>query len=232
LSLCSTEPERVEKILLKSRITAVLDEVQYSYLDQHSIACSSSPKDSDSDEEDDYEYEIESDSASECLEDLSIEVQCLIDLEESYEFPACDTVENENTDNTTLQITNFQEKAPEDWWSEKIAASFPKCDPSLIQCLGQQNWRRFNRCVEERERNYNTTESAEMDTRTIGGTKFHDSGIGTSVRSYAETVTSFVQHGGGVTRIPPLPESALRGEPFECMACYKQVTISQKPIWK
>jgi hypothetical protein len=65
--------------------------------------------------------------------------------------------------------------------------------------------------------------------------KFHDSGVGTSVQTgslYAETVMTYRRQGTHSVRIPPLSEEAKHGKPFDCLACGKEVTIRSNSAWK
>lgn len=72
----------------------------------------------------------------------------------------------------------------------------------------------------------------------IADSKFHDSGVGTSLGaslaptvSYAETTMSY-NHDGQSVRIPPLSKEAKSGLPFTCVACGRTVVITNNSGWK
>jgi len=79
----------------------------------------------------------------------------------------------------------------------------------------------------EREKNQSEQERVKSELAAVispaseGGTKFHDSALGTSITTpslYAETVMSYRQDKSSSVRIPVLPEGARDGKEFECVA--------------
>lgn len=124
-------------------------------------------------------------------------------------------------------------------YCDKIANRFLQADSTLILSLGMVNYERYLRCLKERSNNQELVKSAldfPIPEGTVGGdSKFHDSGLGTSVSSgpaYAETVMSYSGGEGGSVRIPPLPQEAKRGEAFECLACGLLVSFRNNSAWK
>lgn len=175
---------------------------------------------------------------SEIAEDLKTDVQCLLDL--GYRFseqpvrraqrssgPASAPVLQVNPD--TLLVTLI----------DRIRSRYPSCNPDLVQILGKGQRERYIRCQEERSRNrLARLANSSLEEATTGkpaSTVFRDSALGSSIPTaskYAETVISYAGGQGGSVRVPPLPEGAFKGTPFECIACEKLVTITSKSAWK
>lgn len=161
----------------------------------------------------------------EVAEDLWTDVQCLLDLDPPIESPAPDIV----------HISVDKPHTPANWkphvaFSDNIRFRFPSADPSVVDRLARANWERFLKGKVDREKNQNLVKSpvAKQTGMENAGTvarntepvsKFHDSGLGASINTrsaYAETVMSYRRSGGESVRIPPLPEEAKQGKPFEC----------------
>lgn len=173
----------------------------------------------------------------EIAEDIWTDVQCLLDLDPLIKFPAPDIV----------QVSRDNQKAPVEWephvaYTDRVRARFPLADPSLADRLGRANWERFLKGNADREKNQNgSLESAGIEVaatiapRTEAISKFHDSGLGTSINTgsaYAETVMSYRWEGGESVRVPPLPKEAKQGKPFECVACGRKLAITNSSTWK
>lgn len=183
----------------------------------------------------------ESDSLDEIIADISTNTQILVDLQDAFEHPAPDCLEKGKS-----KIRQLPDPSRDQYYSGLISSKFPGAELSLIQDLGVQNWHRYQRRIEEIQKNSllksNTSELPQTAVPgTVVGTDFHDSGLGSSVptqraasptKSYAETVTSFVGRDNSITRIPPLSEAAKAGEPFECIGCGKTIFIANKTRWK
>lgn len=113
---------------------------------------------------------------------------------------------------------------------------------NLLERLGQANFERYLRCQAERtQRSSNASidllpEIPISDNLDGANSKFHDSGIGSSLpsqgSSYAETIMSYGADEERRVRVPPLPAQAKDGEPFECIACGKWVAIRTNTAWK
>ena len=174
-------------------------------------------------------------------QDLWVDVQCLLDLDAIITCPAPDIAE----------LSTDKQKLPESWdphvsFRDRIKFRFPNADPSLVERLARANWGRFLKGKADRERNQMIAEEQAAEEPSIeqAGTvahhtapisKFHDSGLGTSINTgsaYAETVMTYHREGGASVRIPPLPEEAKQGNPFECIACGGKVVITNSRAWK
>ncbi|KAK0644629.1 hypothetical protein B0T16DRAFT_460662 [Cercophora newfieldiana] len=198
-----------------------------------SYAIHSTDRVSDSSWSSDGSYDdFETDSLKEVLEDLKIDAQCLMDLDPLFMNPALDLPVAKQTAAQTVDW------APEKAYCEKVRQRFPRASELLVSQLGEANWARYLRLQSQR----NTTEEPaqhgdqELESGTIAASKFHDSGIGTSLpaeSSYAETVMTYTAWAGGSKiRIPPLPEAAKRGDPFDCVACGRSIRAKNSSAWK
>lgn len=173
----------------------------------------------------------------EIAEDIRTDVQCLQDLDALIKSPAPDIV----------QVSKDNQKASVDWkphltYTDRIRTRFPRVKQSLADRLGRANWERFLRGSADREKNQNGSPeltgnegAATVAHRTEAVSKFHDSGLGTSINTgsaYPETVMSYRREGGESIRIPPLPKEAKQGKDFECVACGQRLIIRNSAAWK
>lgn len=206
--------------------------------------------DTDSESESDSVYGV--DDLQEVAEDLRTDTQCLLDLGSRFDEPALGMTSNEDA----TQLADSHTWDPTLNFVERIQWRYPQCDQQLSVRLGKINWARVVKSQEDRGRNQQErlqeAWSSVPDNPGIAAmakplssrgasTTMHDSGIGTSLPSnpslppatqYAETIVSYHAGHGGSVRIPPLPEAAKHGVPFECMACGRLVTIQTNSLWK
>ncbi|KAK0757231.1 hypothetical protein N5P37_009947 [Trichoderma harzianum] len=176
------------------------------------------------------------DDIYEIAEDLKTDTLVLSGLDPLLKYPIFDAQHEHIIESHALSTWG-----PEKSYSDKIGNRFPRADVSLTLYLGRANYERFLRCQEARE--YQEEEeplpmvNQEAGTHAgtiIANTKFHDSGVGTSIgltMSYAETTMSY-NHDGQSVRIPPLPKEAKAGSPFTCIACGRTVIITNNSAWK
>ncbi|KAL6812345.1 hypothetical protein J3E69DRAFT_376180 [Trichoderma sp. SZMC 28015] len=176
------------------------------------------------------------DDIYEIAEDLKTDTLVLSSLDPLLKYPIFDSQHEHIIESHALSTWG-----PEKSYSDKIGNRFPRADVSLTLYLGRANYERFLRCQEARE--YQEEEeplpivNQEAGTHAgtiISNTKFHDSGVGTSIgltMSYAETTMSY-NHDGQSVRIPPLPKEAKAGSPFTCIACGRTVIITNNSAWK
>ncbi|SPO02513.1 uncharacterized protein DNG_05186 [Cephalotrichum gorgonifer] len=174
---------------------------------------------------------------NEIAEDLQTDVQCLLDLGPLIKSPAADPVQLSREDKRIPEKLD-----PHVFYGDSIRVRFPKADPALVDRLARANLERFLKGRADREKNQGVGEMAVMagTAETVAPytepvSKFHDSGLGTSINTgsaYAETVMSYHRKDGESVRIPPLPEEARKGRPFECVACGKNVVMRTTSAWK
>ncbi|KAL7910275.1 hypothetical protein GGI35DRAFT_361234 [Trichoderma velutinum] len=178
------------------------------------------------------------DDIYEIAEDLKTDTLVLSGLDPLFKYPIFDSQHEHIIESQGLPIWG-----PEKSYSDKIGNRFPRADVSLTLYLGRANYERFLRCQEARESQeeeeeeplaiVNQAEGTQAGT-IIANTKFHDSGVGTSIgltMSYAETTMSY-NHDGQSVRIPPLPKEAKTGAPFTCIVCGRTVIITNNSAWK
>ncbi|KAK4464391.1 hypothetical protein QBC42DRAFT_45550 [Cladorrhinum samala] len=197
-----------------------------------------SDSDSDSDESSSGDSVRSSgDDMAEIAEDLRTDTCCLAGLGPLLKNPVYD-MPAEAEPQTLLACTWH----PTQHYSDKIQSRFPQADKDLVNRLGKANYKRYLRCQAVRDDGHQNEGSvAGEDTASYmaptlaAGSKFHDSGIGSSIApttvSYAETVMSY-SHDGRSVRVPPLPEGAKDGRPFECVACSRMVVMKNASAWK
>lgn len=174
------------------------------------------------------------DSVGEVLEDLKTDTTCLLDLEGLFDNPI---IRPDAEPAAFLQ--NWDEWIPHQAYSDRISSRFPKTTDRLIQRLGKANYERYLRCQEERNNSRSVNPLLEATTSDVidgASSKFHDSGIGSSLpttaSSYAETIMSYGADEKRRVRVPPLPAQARDGNPFECICCGKWVRIRTTTAWK
>ncbi|KAK4223486.1 hypothetical protein QBC38DRAFT_372996, partial [Podospora fimiseda] len=178
------------------------------------------------------------DHLNEVTEDLRTDMRCLGGLGALLKNPVFDPQDQDVS--TELSVFVW---SPSQSYADKIQSRFPQAAPNLIHHLGNANYQRYLRCqaireglLDEKQPELVTTTISESHiAQTLAsGSKFHDSGIGTSIAptiSYAETMMSY-RHEGRSVRIPPLSQEGKAGKPFDCVACGRKVTIRNSSLWK
>lgn len=176
------------------------------------------------------------DNIQEVAEDLKTDTHVLSSLDPMIKHPIFD-----------LQKDNVVEGyahstwSPEKFFVDAIVNQFPLIDESLASRLGKTNYERYLRCQADREALDNKEvmtsiqqEEPEIAATIITTSKFHDSGVGTSIAPTVvrpETVIGNSRKDQSV-RIPPLPKGAKVGMPFSCTACSRTVVITNDFDWK
>ncbi|KAL7800166.1 hypothetical protein V8C37DRAFT_364329 [Trichoderma ceciliae] len=176
------------------------------------------------------------DDIYEIAEDLRTDTCVLSGLDPLLKCPIFDLQLEDTVESYALSAWS-----PEKLFADKIENRFPGADAPLASHLGKTNYERYLRCQAARDAHESeealpvTDQEGQGFTGTvIAKSKFHDSGIGTSLgltSSYAETIMSY-NHEGQSVRIPPLPKEAKEGLPFTCIACGRTVVITNNSAWK
>jgi len=178
---------------------------------------------------DESEVDFPTDSIEEVLEDLKVGIRCLLDLIPSILWPIEDPEHREKVP----KLDFLQERTAHQYYSDLLSKRFPEADPNLIERLGQANWTRYKRGQAEREAN---VEKETIDIDPSGSvyspSKFHDSGLGSSVPARTTYAQSIVSSDGGSSRIPPLSQNAKKGEPFPCDACGRSIRVKSDREWR
>ncbi|KAM0464658.1 hypothetical protein ACHAPV_002492 [Trichoderma viride] len=176
------------------------------------------------------------DNIHEVAEDLKTDTHVLSSLDSIIKHPVFD-LQNEDAVEDYAHST----WSPEKFFVDAIVNRFPLLDRSLASRLGQTNYERYLRCQADREAldNKEGVTSIQQEEPEVAGTiitksKFHDSGVGTSIAPTVvrpETVMGYSRKDQSV-RIPPLPKGAKAGMPFSCTACSRTVVITNNLDWK
>ncbi|UPL00083.1 hypothetical protein LCI18_011017 [Fusarium solani-melongenae] len=195
-----------------------------------------SNSDAESDGSDDSRQEsMISDSRDfdDLLADLKTDIQCLHDLGPLIESPFIERQKHpEDVAPVSLQIT-WEAYQP---YGDRILQRFPQAQASLVERLARANLDRFRRIQEEKRENLiKQRQHDEAASRISGSVRYRDSALGTSLATgsiYAETLMAYGQSEDLAVRVPPLPEGAKSGVPFECLACGRNVSIKNNSAWK
>ncbi|KAH7116726.1 hypothetical protein B0J11DRAFT_494113, partial [Dendryphion nanum] len=170
------------------------------------------------------------------LEDIKMYTQCLVDLNIALECPAVDPDFVERG----IHIDRLETRNAHDYYSDLIVAKYPEANIDLVECLGKANWERFQRMQIERANNLQSYKPivATFEQSAVSKSEFRDSGLGTSVpaqtSTYAQTIISFMTSlsGGKHLQIPPIPLEGKNGQPFECLACGRDVLVQTNREWR
>ncbi|RDW87378.1 hypothetical protein BP5796_03072 [Coleophoma crateriformis] len=177
------------------------------------------------------------DDFQEIVEDLQTDTSCLMELDPLFKSPVLDMLKDRER---SAPYSDIIEWTPHKAYSDMVESRFPEAANWLIIRLGKANYERYIRC--QQERNIHELANDKEDTAlfpaapaTIDGSKFYDSGLGSTLRpasSYAETIMSYGRGDGSSIRVPPLPPDGKAGKPFICVACGKSVLLSNNQAWK
>lgn len=174
-------------------------------------------------------------SVKDVLEDLKVDTTCLQDLEPLL----CSPIIRTDPEPTALLDTTRMTWSPHQPYSDKVSARFPMAADDLVIKLGKANYERYLRCHKQKAANETRDTPPDQAILTFPASessKFHDSGIGSSLltatTAYAETVMSYGMGEGRRVRVPPLPAGAKEGLPFACLACGNWVKITTNSAWK
>ena len=219
--------------ILAAQLTAAVDEASYMIHD----AIHDGRDDRSDTSSDDFSDVGPDDSIAEVAEDLKTDAQCLMELDPLFRDPVLDLASQKQKQH--LEAIDW---TPETAFCDKVQQRFPKAEPTLVERLGKANWARFLRCQEIRNSvemgtlsQINAASDKGEDGTVAASSKYHDSGLGTSLATaslYAETVMTYGAAEGQKVRIPPLSVEAKNGAPFPCLACGRSVRITNNSGWK
>ncbi|KAK8134613.1 hypothetical protein PG984_006625 [Apiospora sp. TS-2023a] len=191
--------------------------------------------DSDLSSEDSSDDDVD---LADIAEDLQTDAECLLD--HGYRFNE-QTVGPAPTSLESAAVPEIPTKTDplRMIFMDRIRTRYPSCKPELIELLGMAQYERIIRCQETRDRNIQARLTLPSGDEKLAheatSTSLRDSGLGSSVptaSSYAETVISYAGGQGVSVHVPPLPEGANKGVPFECIGCEKMVVMKNNPTWK
>ncbi|OTA07871.1 hypothetical protein A9Z42_0088040 [Trichoderma parareesei] len=233
----------VERLLplvhVSEKLQALCSSVESNIEEAAGIIAEASSRQSD-DSSSDAASDFSNDDVHEIAEDLKTDTLILSSLDPLLKYPIFDT-QHEDVANSHATLT----WSPEKLFSDKIENRFPSAASPLASHLGRANYERYLRCQATRDAQGReepgplvNREVQEYAGTIIANSKFHDSGVGTSLGapialtvSYAETTMSY-SHDGQSVRIPPLSREAKSGLPFSCIACGRTIVITNNSGWK
>lgn len=233
----------VERLLplvhVSEKLQALCSSVESNIEEAAGIIAEASSRQSD-DSSSDAASDFSNDDIHEIAEDLKTDTLVLSSLDPLLKYPIFDT-QDEDVANSHITLI----WSPEKLFSDKIENRFPSAATPLASHLGRANYERYLRCQATRDAQGReepgplvNQEVQEYAGTIIANSKFHDSGVGTSLGaslaltvSYAETTMSY-SHDGQSVRIPPLSREAKSGLPFSCIACGRTVVITNNSGWK
>ncbi|KAL6901509.1 hypothetical protein GGI43DRAFT_403189 [Trichoderma evansii] len=213
--LCSSVESNIEKT------SSIINEELYRQNDDSS-------SDAGSTFSDDNIYEV--------AEDLRIDTFVLSSLDPLIKYPLFDFQKDNAVEDNTDSAWS-----PEKFYVDKIIHQFPLIDRSLASRLGNTNFERYLRCQANRDaiENEEGTPSIQQEVpefagTSIAGSKFHDSGVGTSIVPTIIHPETRMGHSrkDRPARIPPLPKGAKGGMPFSCVVCNRTIVITNNSDWK
>jgi hypothetical protein len=125
---------------------------------------------------------------------------------------------------------------------------FRNAPKALVERLGEANWQRFVRIrasmqKQEQELAEGKQEPVVAKSAFAPISKFHDSGLGSSIPAHSQPAASIASHssfvstqadeGAGRFRVPPTPEEVGNSIPFKCFICGRlQSKVKNRIDWK
>ncbi|KAL7816119.1 hypothetical protein V8C26DRAFT_400513 [Trichoderma gracile] len=233
----------VERLLplvnVSEKLQALCSSVESNIEEAAGIIAEASSRQSD-DSSSDAASDFSNDDIHEIAEDLKTDTLVLSSLDPLLKYPIFDTQSKDAADGVAISTWS-----PEKLFSDRIEHRFPSAATPLASRLGRANYERFLRCQATRDAQeiaealFVTNREEQAGTGTIiADSKFHDSGVGTSLGTsivltvpYAETTMSY-NHDGQSVRIPPLSKEAKSGLPFSCIACGHNIIVTNNSGWK
>lgn len=177
------------------------------------------------------------------VEDIEFYTKCLLDLLPSMEQTYKDASDpglhfEEGGRKISFHVTEAARP-----YVLQLHDKFREAKISLVERLGEANWQRFIRIRQYDAANFLKDELAAARSTFIPASKFHDSGLGTSlsgkslsaptIASHSSFVSSLADKEGYCPRVPPTPDKVAEGLPFECLICKQSLTkIKTRVDWK
>lgn len=211
----------------------------------------SSDGDDDDDDDKNNEDEAEEDDTSDdeqtidIVELLKTQIACLTELGPTLQQNLLHS-RNSYAKFSYPPVVPFRLSDPAAVYVSLIRDKFRNAQVQLVNRLGEANWQRHQAIREQLKRSHVETDAAEDEDQTLyysvfrPHTTFHDSGVGTSVPthtnhapSHASFQSSKFEGEHGCVRVPPIPEKAKDGKPFQCHFCGQDIpNIRSRVDWK
>ncbi|UZP32328.1 hypothetical protein NXS19_000144 [Fusarium pseudograminearum] len=180
---------------------------------------------------------------SECFEDITAYIDCLMDLSVALENPVLDLETVDATIPSFQNLETFDVSSSQALtFCRKVRDRFPKMEKWLVERLGENNARRASALKEARERclDIETASSTDLANPVFEQSNINSSRRPVSTRRFAHipaSNASLSTIASSITdsrpRVPPLPEEALEDKPFSCLACHQKIAHKMTPKdWK
>lgn len=230
-SICTTLLERLSPLhptidmggiasSLRRTIEEAADRLEESYQDDDSRSSTSAAS-----------WAMTQDNIDEIIRDLEADVECLRNLDPLLMLRSTRAHTAHAGTNTWIPYQAI---------CDSIANMFPEAQEATVHRVGKAMWDSFLRCMRLRHSN---EKSDTVDIVEVARTVFtlsstpwteqtKDSGLGSSIATGAENLAFYAQLDDDTIDIPPLPEQAQKGEPFDCIACGRQVRIRNASAWR
>ncbi|KAH0491697.1 hypothetical protein TgHK011_003113 [Trichoderma gracile] len=200
----------VERLLplvnVSEKLQALCSSVESNIEEAAGIIAEASSRQSDASSSD-AASDFSNDDIHEIAEDLKTDTLVLSNLDSLLKYPIFDTQHEDAADGVVISTWT-----PEKLFSDRIEHRFPSAATPLASRLGRANYERFLRCQATRDAQeiaealFVTNREEQAGTGTIiADSKFHDSGVGTSLGTsivltapYAETTMSY-NHDDGIS---------------------------------
>lgn len=212
------------------------------------------PKDGldDSDEDlesdsSDTDYGSSDESTPNFCRDISSYTRCLMDLSPTIERTSLYARYAIEVEKYTPAIS-FQVSGPALAFVRYVHDKFREADTKLVERLGEANWQRsmrIRKLMEMPKHNEMIIRPEPPIAQSVFRpvSKFHDSGLGSSVlaqstyaasaASHTSFVSSLAEASKGRLRVPPTPAEVALGKPFECSICGSKLSkIKNRVEWK
>jgi hypothetical protein len=186
---------------------------------------------------------------SEVCNSLASQVACLMDLLPSMDNTLLHAM-GRDRDGRVPATVKFQVSGPASSYIRSVYDKFSEADTKLVERLGEANWQRHTTIRLNREAPTETGSTIskpglKLESRSsfVPVSKFHDSGLGSSiptpindaasVRSHSSFASSLGEEDTSTLRVPPTPLEVFDEKPFTCDYCGQLLTdIRSRIDWK
>ncbi|KAJ8132990.1 hypothetical protein O1611_g639 [Lasiodiplodia mahajangana] len=190
--------------------------------------------DKSSDDDSDTSSVFEADSLSEITKDMASYVDNLMDFDALYDAAQEDVSlhELEPVAKVAATANSMVPSSAAEVYTEMMRMRFPDINKDLLVYLGQENYIRIVKGLQQRKKNEGQAEddpgTKEHDAATVKESQFHYP----AVSKYYKLSRRSRHDLAFDVKVPPLPEEGKLGQPFLCIACGKKVTICSTRAWK
>jgi hypothetical protein len=145
---------------------------------------------------------------------------------------------DDSDEEDTRASMQLKDRDAHEYFVDLISSRFPSASQQLVQALGQSNWDRYKYIQKLHE---NGPDEQTVIRNKEARSEFQDSGIGSSAPAQSVIVNDRLDYAATVVssraeashkRLPPLPEFARSGLPFECEICSRRIRITRTKQWK